>query len=258
VGYRVIRRACVVPSVSNADDMAFESLADAVRATAGLPDARIVGGHMAGLLLTAFPVGALVPRRTGDADAGISTEVAGSEIVHERLMAADYEPERGNRLVRGDRAIDLLVPSLDGRFRPLVVGERAYDATPGLALALSGEPIIIDLTVVYLDEREDRFDVPVPTVEAAVILKANATASRSEPKDITDLHHLLSIRHQYGDTETGGWRLDDEPLIGSRRDAARLLHQLATGARRNPLFVEAEVPPSGFTALVREWVAAPE
>ncbi|GEK82994.1 hypothetical protein [Frigoribacterium faeni] len=253
----MIRRTCVIPSVSNADDMAFESLADAVRATADRADARMVGGHMAGLLLAAFPVGDLVPRRTGDADAGISAEIAGTEVVHERLMAAGYKPERGNRLVRGDRAIDLLVPSLDGRFRPLIVGGRAYDATPGLALALSGEPIVIDVTVVYTDGREDRFDVSVPTVEAAVILKANATANRSEPKDVTDLHHLLSIRNQYGDTDTGGWRLDDEPLAGSRLDAARLLHRLADGARKGRLFIEAEVPPSGFTALVREWVTAP-
>ncbi|WP_157887896.1 hypothetical protein [Frondihabitans sp. PAMC 28766] len=237
--------------------MAFESLADVVRATEGLPEVRIVGGHMAGLLLAAFPVGDLVPRRTNDADAGISTEVAGTQVVHDRLIANDYEPEGGNRLVKGDRAIDLLVPSLDGHFHPLTVGGRAYDATPGLALALTGEPIVIDVTVAYLDEHEDRFDVPVPSVEAAVILKASATTSRSAAKDITDLFHLLSIRNDFGDTETGGWQLDQTPLIGSRRDAARTLHLIADRARKSPLFTEAEVPPAAFTALVREYVTAP-
>lgn len=253
----MIRREAVVPSISLADDAAFESLADAVQATADLPDVRIVGGHMAGLLLAAFPVGDLAARRTNDADAGVSTEVAGTQIVHERLVAADYEPEGGNRLVKGDRAIDLLVPSLDGRFHPTIIEGRAYDATPGLALALSGDPIVIDLSVVYLDGREDRFDVRVPPLEAAVVLKAGASVTRSAAKDITDLFHLLSIRNVHGDTETGGWRLSEDGPIGSRRDAARILHGLADGARRNRLFSEAEVPPSAFTALVREYVAAP-
>ncbi|BDZ52384.1 hypothetical protein GCM10025867_46250 (plasmid) [Frondihabitans sucicola] len=158
----MIRRECVIPSVSAADDAAFESLADVVRAMADLAEVRIVGGHMVGLLLAAFPVADLAPRRTNDADAGISTEVAGTQIIHDRLIAADYEPEGGNRLTRGDRAIDLLVPSLDGRFRPLIIEGRAYDATPGLALALTSEPIVIDLTVASLDGSEDRFDVPVP------------------------------------------------------------------------------------------------
>lgn len=250
-------RSCVIPATSAADDLAFESLRDAVRATADMDEARIVGGHMSGLLLAAFPSADLEPRRTNDADAGISVEVAGGFRVHERLAAADYVEDGGNRLVRGDRAIDLLVPSDSGQFRPKLIAERAYDSAPGLRLALSSPPLTIDLTVVYRDDTDDRFDVRVPPVEIAVVLKAYAAGTRDEARDVTDLHHLLSIRHAHDPADIGGWQLDADPLSGSRGDAAAHLHRLADRAHRDPRMAEAEVPPGRFAALVREYVHRP-
>lgn len=108
----MIRASAVVPCTSNADDLAFESLADAVAATDGLAGARVVGGHTVGLLLSAFPVPGLVVRRTVDADSGISTEIAAGEVVVARLRAIggwklDREPPSGRRLdaARALRAI---------------------------------------------------------------------------------------------------------------------------------------------------------
>ena len=40
-------------------------------------------------------------------------------------------------------SVDLLVPSLDGRFRPSQDGGRAFDSTPWLAPALAAEPVEI-------------------------------------------------------------------------------------------------------------------
>jgi hypothetical protein len=47
------------------------------------------------------------------------------------------------RIIGGQMA-SLLVPSLDGRFRPQEHGGRAFDSAPGLAPALAAEPIVID------------------------------------------------------------------------------------------------------------------
>jgi hypothetical protein len=250
----MIRRSVTVPTVSAADDLAFSSLADIVSVTTDL-EVRIVGGHMAGLLLTAFPTGGLEARRTNDADAGISVEVAAAGMIHDRLLNLNYEPVNGNRLVKDGRAIDLLIPDASGQFHPEVHGGRGFDATPGLLLALSGDPILIDLTVIYRDGAEASFTVPVPSVESAVILKAYAASSRTAPKDVTDLFHLLSIRDAQADEAIGGWRMDEDELIGARKDAAQRLHQLATGARLDPRFAKAEVSASKFAALVRGYVS---
>ena len=71
--------------------------------------------------------GALV-RRTIDADARLSTEVAAGGSVVRRLRLAGYVPTAGNRFERAGRTVDLLVESLDGRFRPRTLGGPQYDA----------------------------------------------------------------------------------------------------------------------------------
>lgn len=242
----------VVPCTSAADDLAFAALGDAVRATADRDDVRIVGGHMVGLLLAAFPVDGLVARRTIDADTGVSTEVATNGDVVSRLLADGYRATAGNRFERGGRTIDVLVESLDGRFRPRLLGGRHFDASPGLDIVLAQEPIEIDTTVVDTSGHDHRFVVRVPSVEMATILKAYAWASRRSPKDLSDLGHLLEIRHAHGADAVGGWSLDADPVLGRRLDTARTLRGVApTDAR----FADSATAGPRFVALVREYVA---
>ena len=94
-----LRRAAELVATSRADDLALRALADAVDITAG-EQVRIVGGQMASLLLTAFPVPGVVPRRTRDADAAITTEVASSGVLHERFAAAGYQSASSNRYIK--------------------------------------------------------------------------------------------------------------------------------------------------------------
>ncbi|MBT1621343.1 hypothetical protein KK101_01395 [Curtobacterium flaccumfaciens pv. oortii] len=79
-----------------------------------------------------------------------------------------------NRYVKGEppeeQVIDLLIPTLSGRFGDQVRGGRRFDAMPGLHLALA-EPIMVDAHLTLQDETELVCDVPVRAVEAAVILK---------------------------------------------------------------------------------------
>ncbi|GAA4667609.1 hypothetical protein [Frondihabitans cladoniiphilus] len=248
----MIRVAAVAPCTSNADDLAFASLADAVRATEGMPDSRVVGGHMVGLLLTAFPIPGLSARRTTDADAGLSTAIAARGDVTGRLLELGYLRVDGSRFERDGRTVDLLVEVAGSKFRPRDFEDGQLDGSPGLDLALATDPIEIDTTVVYTDGRDERFVVRVPTVEWATVIKAYAAESRLAAKDIADLHHLLEIRHLHGRDSIGGWRLDDEPAMGRRLDAARVLRLVKAGDSR---LHAAGVRPARFIELVREHVA---
>ncbi len=209
----VSRSARVVETVSTsaADDNAFRALIDACRLSEDLPEARIVGGQMVGVLTLAYPDAPRVDRRTADADLGISTQIASSAILHDRLRDADYVATSGNHYERGEAQIDVLAPSPDGRFRSTVSGRRGIDLSPGLGLR-------------------------VPKVEAAVILKAFATTSRNVPKDYTDLYNLLSIAYRYGEEAIGGWRLRENPPRCRRRrvdePVRRRSRRGAGGARR--------------------------
>ncbi len=86
-------------SASRADDQAFLALDDVARLTEDLEDTRIIGGLMVMLLAEAFPAEGFVTRRTADADAAISVEIAQSGALHNRLEAAGYTAESGNRYV---------------------------------------------------------------------------------------------------------------------------------------------------------------
>ncbi len=247
-----MRRAVTIPSTSNADDLAFGALVDAVTVADGLDGFRIVGGHMVGLLLAAFPVPGLQVRRTIDADAGLSTELAAAGSVVERLRLAGYSPTAGNRFERQGRTIDLLVESLGGRFRPRSLGGRQYDASPGFDLALLHPPITVETTLVFTDGSSTRVSVPVPTVELATLLKAYSVASRRAAKDLVDLSHLLEIRQHHGAHDVGGWGLDRTPAVGRRLDVARILRGIRGD---DPRFAVGDVDPIRFTALVREHIA---
>lgn len=257
----LIRRAELV-ATSRADELSLRALADVVDVTVN-ENVRIIGGQMSSLLLTAFPVAGVPTRRTGDADTAITTELAGSGVLHDRLLALGYSATSGNNYTKPvpdlavpgapvpELSVDLLVPSSDGRFRLIEHGGRAFDAAPGLMLALAAEPILIESGATMLDGTVIEFTARVPTVEMALVLKAHAYASRREDRDVEDVYRLLEIADTYPSDAIGGWRLKEDGLNGSRRDAAVQLHDLARGSRRLDI---ADIPPSRLAALIAEHI----
>jgi hypothetical protein len=252
----IIRRSVETVATSNADDAAYLALEDVARITEELEDIRVVGGHMAGLLLTAFPVRDAVIRRTADADAAISATIAASGHMHTALTDAGYTDTSGNHYVKGRLEVDLLVPSGTARFVQAELGGRGFDAAPGLMRAFAAPPIVLDINVTLTDGSRHEFSVRVPSIEVAVTLKAYATTSRVAPKDLTDLYNLLSIVNAHDEDEIGPWTLDEE-LNGTRLDAGRILHGIADGATTSLVLREADVPQDRFAALIRRHVTDP-
>lgn len=214
---------------SGAEDVAaIHALQDLSRLLSDEKEWCIVGGHMASLLSARFPSPGHVNRRTGDADAGIPVELARSGAVHERLIRAGYVDQSGNRYaVPGpppQPTIDLLVPAWEHRFLPEEIGGRAFDAMPGLPIALASTTEL-EVVATMPDRTERRFRTRVPSVEAAIVLKANAWGLRMQNRDGVDLHNLFCIVRANHDI--GPWRLGEETLAGARRDAAVHLHALA-------------------------------
>ncbi|KXU19568.1 hypothetical protein VV38_13820 [Clavibacter nebraskensis] len=242
------------------DDAAFIALRDLAKVLEAHPDARVVGGHMVGLITAAFPSPGFVERRTGDADAGIPVELADDGSVHAALIAAGYRDVAGNRYVLGQDepmpTIDLLVPTLTGRFSDALHGGRRLDAMPGLHLAVAS-PLHLDASLLLQDGTELSTSVVVPGLEAAVVLKAYAWRGRGGQtvKDVTDLSNLLHVRERHGDA-AGPWALGQPGLIGARRDAAQHLHALAdrlAGRSARQLAID----PRRLAVLIRRHVARP-
>lgn len=252
----MIEVSATTVSTSNADDLAFEALVDACTLTQEL-DVRIVGGQMTALLCTAFPSPRTVFRRTADADAALGTELAATGRVHDLLEAAGYEATSGNSYLRAGRQIDLLVPAPTGRFQVEDLGGRAFDAAPGVSLALAAPPITVHVDVTLTDGTALRFDARVPTVEAAVVLKATSYASRRVAKDLTDLHNLLLIVDEREPATIGGWQLGTA-ASGSRGDAQRALASIASSASRLRSRGALDIEPHVLVSLIRTHVALPE
>lgn len=253
----MIRRAVETVSTSQADNAAYRALADVSAIIEHVDDARIVGGQMVALLLEAFPSAGVIPRRTADADTAVSTTVAGSGLLHTQLTASGYEATSGNSYSRGDQSVDVLIPASAGRFAQEEHGGRVFDAVPGIQLALSAAPIILDVNVTLLDGSLLRFETRVPTPEIATILKAYAIRDRLAAKDAVDLHNLLSLADATPREGIGGWRLADPNPRGARLDTARTLHTLAYNGRRNPALRNSGVIVPRLVALIRRHIARP-
>jgi len=241
------------------DDAAYIALADLSEALAVHDETVVIGGHAVSLYTAAFPAAGLVPRRTGDADAGIPLELANAGGLHAALTEAGYVAESGNRYVKPGPppapTIDLLVPSFDGRFGDARHGQRMYNTMPGLAIALGNGPTI-HVEATLTDRSELRADVKVPPIDALVVLKAYAWGDRKAVtrKDLVDISNLLHVLDQHGPDDLGGWRLADSELSGSRKDAASILHELARelDAGRHG---DAPIDPRKVTVLIRRWIA---
>lgn len=250
-----------IQSTSRAEDAGYRAVHDIATMCAELQmDYRLIGGLSVALLYAAHgSPGSVPPRQTADADLGADHEVVAAAPVVRSLVARGYTKTAGNRFERGEdeerRAIDVLVPTIGGRMTSNVeCGELTVDAIPGLALALTRPPVILDLTHISTDSKELTTDVLLPDPIASLVLKAYATSSRPGESDPHDIWRLLELVHHLSATpEEWG------PMRGQRRDAARILHARfgQPGAPGMRHLINLGANASRITALVRAHVPVP-
>jgi hypothetical protein len=209
---------------------------------------------MVQLLIEAFPNPNTFPRRTVDADAALDGELAATGQLHEILEAAGYEASSGNSYQKEGRSIDLLVGSLDGKFATQILGKRAFDASPGLASALNTEPLTIQVHATLQNGEILEFDVRVPRVETALVIKALIYRFRLANRDLLDIQNLLWIAKHYPAEEIGGWSLD-APQRGARGDAQRALHHLSDRISQKSLDDLPSIRPLEVRQLVGQLIA---
>lgn len=247
-------------AASNAADRGLRALADLAAAAHG-SNYRVIGGHMVHLLGRVYPTAEQSARVTADADAGMDPVVAAGADLHEALVRRGYRRVRGNHYEassgsEGTLAVDLLVPSTSGRRWERVEHDgRGFDAIPGLQLALSSEPLEVRVHARLTTDDTVVFDVPVPDVEAAVVLKALAWRSRRAAKDVGDLCALMTIVFEHRN-DLAGWKLDTVRK-GSRGDAARALYDLVAMIERHQQIEGLTMVPARLAALIRRYVADP-
>jgi hypothetical protein len=162
-----------------------------------------------------------------DADTGISVDVASTGRLHDRLTALGYEAECGNRYERGEQTVDLLVPAA-AKPGMQIIGERAFDGAPGLRVALALPPIQVAVAARLTAGDMIEFEVPVPDVEAAFVLKMLVRTVRDSERDLQDIETLLEIVASQPEYRASPWRMDDPKITkqGERGDAARVAAQM--------------------------------
>ncbi|WP_305091633.1 hypothetical protein [Prescottella sp. R16] len=250
-----------VVAASNAADRGLRALADLAAAARG-SNYRVIGGHMVHLLGKVYPTSETVARVTADADAGMETVVAADAGLHVALVERGYRRVTGNHYEApsgGETplAVDLLVPGTSGRrLERVEYAGRGFDAIPGLNLALASDPVEVRVRAQLTTGEAVAFEVPIPDVEQAVVLKALSWRSRLAAKDVTDLCTLLVIAHEHRG-QLPGWRLDT-PRRGARGDAARALYELVSMVDRRRLVDGLVVPAGRLSALIRRHVADPQ
>ena len=126
------------------------------------------------------------------------TATAADDLV--RLVTAlaelGYRQTSGDRFTRdqgGVAAIDVVLPALRRRRRRNVtVGPITAVDAGGLSYALGQPPVAVTVDALLLDgSRLPAFDIRLPTLHAALALKAFAWADRGETRDAIDVHRLL-------------------------------------------------------------------
>lgn len=245
----------VVACTAAADDNGMRALRDVSDAAADR-EYLVIGGHMVRLLRQIYDVPG-VPRVTSDADAGIAEQVAVAGAFHDQLTAMGYTDVAGNRYVRDEQAIDLLVPTAMKAGLPRIsirdlsrdFGGRAFDGAPGLRLALALPPLDVAVTARLTDGSYLQFNVPVPDVEAAFVMKILAWTVRNSDRDVKDIQTLLEIVASVPEYRASPWRMHDPAATksGERLDAARAAGRMLASAPR--------MVPARLRALLRSHVA---
>lgn len=282
-------RELTTHSLSLAEDQGYRALNDLAWAAAEYKESiadedskkeederwsyRVVGGHMVQLLILTYPTPNAVMRTTGDADAGIDKPTASAQGLHEALVRRGYQPIKGNHYEKDDnlhgndgqlllRQIDLLVPASGAgkKLQMVKLGNRGFDAVPGLAFANNSPALFLSVTAQLTNSEHLKFEVPIPDVEAALVLKAHARLSRTVHKDAADINSLLEIAFLHRD-KLDNWLLDDSHSgrLGARKDAGIALYSMASEIDRGTLEIgPGQLAPARMAALIRRLVIAPD
>jgi len=155
----------------------------------------LIGGQMVAAIEAEH--GAAVGRTTVDVDTLVDVRAATNAtlLAAHGLMEAGFVPERQGddltyRFIRGGDVVDVLAPDH--------VGERADIRTlpPGTTIEVAGGRQALDRRRTFqVAIGDDIFDLPVPTLLGAIVMKARATASSrsGEEKHRRDLARLLAL-----------------------------------------------------------------
>ena len=155
----------------------------------------LIGAQMVALIEAEH--GASVGRVTRDVDALLDVRAlsTATQAAAERLLAAGFVPDRQEenltyRFVREDDVVDVLAPDN--------LGERANLTTvpPGSAVeTIGGTQAISRRRRVLIDAGNGPFELPIPSLAGAIIIKARAAsaARMTRAKHERDLARLLAL-----------------------------------------------------------------
>ncbi|HSV92924.1 MAG TPA: hypothetical protein VLH81_07600, partial [Desulfobacterales bacterium] len=157
----------------------------------------LIGGQMVRVMEAEH--GVTMALTTGDVDTLLDVRAVSTatEEAAARLQAAHFEPQRyadnlTYRFIRGDDIVDVLAPDH--------LGERTKKTTvaPDETLeALGGRQALNRRRVVHIDAGDGPFEVPLPSLIGAIVMKARVVGStkgrRSQSKHERDLARLLAL-----------------------------------------------------------------
>jgi len=187
-------------SRSRAEDAAHRAVAD-IGTAIGPADYRLVGGQMVTLLVARYQPPDAPVRTTADADVGVRMQVVADGAFVDELTVRGYVRRGGNRFVRDDDTIDVLVPAAASRARHnRRVGALVVDEVSGLSFALPRPVESADVDVALTDGTSLHYAVSLPDPLAALVLKALAWNARLADKDIVDVHRCLAVARVAGVT----------------------------------------------------------
>lgn len=220
-----------VHALSNSDALGYLGQQAVAEAADEGSDYLIIGGHMVRLLLQVYPAQNATLRSTLDADAAVGdVEVVGP--ISANLLAQDFTKEGGNvfaKAVSHDQRVEINLllareGAAPGLRRQDVPGVGQVDTLPELRFALMQPPLSLEVTAMLRDGRSIEYETRIPDLEAATVLKAHSWKGRRTASDLADLHSLFEIREAHPEIL---WRLDEQRLMGFRKDTARILYGLA-------------------------------
>lgn len=183
-------------SDSRAEDASPLAMAD-VASTPTYEQYRLIGGNMVSCYARLYPEVAVVPRGTGDAAAGIPATIEAATAYVNHLLALGYERQGGNRYVRQDVSlelvVDLLVADVGMDEHNIEIGDGSYDSAPALSIALARSPHSIHVDATLTDGRTVSTDIALPDLATATAMKLLSYGKRWSTNDSADSETMLRI-----------------------------------------------------------------
>lgn len=182
-----------IPALSDRDESLWRLTHEVADVLETLPWV-LVGGQMVAILEAEH--GATIGFATGDVDALLDVRAVVDVTLEaaRRLLDAGFEPAtqvgRGYRFIRGDAIVDVLAPDN--------LGARADLRTvpPDATIeVIGGSQALNRARVVEIDTGDGPFQIPIPTLAGAIIIKSRvaAVAQQGREKHQRDLARLLAL-----------------------------------------------------------------